>query len=318
MKRLIQITVLVFTLFSQNVSHVNSFNLLDDSKLDEVVIAWEIESQDSLAGGSYMMNYRIGKQSGKSSDLYKLSSKTGTTVIAIGFNDGVDDIGMIVHGEAEDIDMRIQGDLIWLGKQDLRKSYNFIKELAAKSSRNTNLYGLLTRHGFHKESFELLKKKYYANNDVKMQKKFAFYISSIQDEMVIPFLDEIYMKSSNEKLRKQIIFAFYNNKTEKSLKRLLFIAKHDSDIDLRKKALFWIGQRAGKEMEKYFSDIVFSNDEMEIKKSAVFALYNMKNETMLKRIVNESKDIRLRKKALFWLGQLGADVDYFESILSKN
>lgn len=316
MKFILALT-LTTLLLSQSVTQLSSFSAVNTSELTDLVLAWEIEAQDDNSG-SYVSNYRIGDNRGeKSTKLYNLSSKTGTTVFAIGFNEDAE-ANMVIHGGADNIDLEVRGKVLWLGKQTPRSSYEFVKKLAEAEKQHKNLYGLLPRHGFHEETFTFFKKKYRAATSEKEKKNIMFYIGSIPSEMVIPFLDEVYMQTESDDLKKRIIFAYHANKTEKSLKRLMFVAKHDSDTKMRKKALFWLGQRAGKQMEKYFSDIVFSDEQIEIKKSAIFALYNMKNEDKLKYIVQNAKDIRLRKKALFWLGQLGTDVEFFESIFAKN
>lgn len=316
----ILILILTTVTFSQEVTRYNSFAALNNINLRNTIIAWEIDQQTEESGSHYS-NYTFytdDEANGDLFDLYEITSKAGTNVFVIGFGKSKTDIDMVVSSNSEDLEIKVSGKIIWLGKQDVRKSYDFVKALGKEANDDVRAYFLLNDHAYDEETLAFYKEKYAAADRRKEKEKLIFYIADIPSDIGIRYLDELYMMERSDRLKEKIIFGYSHNKSELGLKRLLFVAKHDSDLDLRKKALFWVGQRAGKEMEKYFSDIVFSDDEMEIKESAVFALYNMESEDQLKKVVSSSKDIRLRKKALFWLGQMGAGVEYFESILKKN
>jgi HEAT repeats len=75
----------------------------------------------------------------------------------------------------------------------------------------------------------------------------------------------------------------------------------------RKSAVFWLGQAAGEAAVQGLTGLATEGDQDEqVKESAIFALSQLHNgagvEPLIK-IARSSADPRLRKKAIFWLGQ---------------
>jgi HEAT repeat protein len=105
---------------------------------------------------------------------------------------------------------------------------------------------------------------------------------------------------------------------------LLRVARDDNrNQEVRKSAIFWLGQMAAEEITPSLRDVAEDNDEeREVRESAVFALSQRpKDEGVpaLIRIVRTSRDPKLRKNALFWLGQSRDPraLDVIEEMLSK-
>jgi hypothetical protein len=105
---------------------------------------------------------------------------------------------------------------------------------------------------------------------------------------------------------------------------LLRLAKDASrPRGVRKSAVFWLGQAAGEKAVEGLTGIATERDEDEsVKESAVFALSQLKNgegvEPLI-RIARSNNDPRLRKKAIFWLGQSDDPraLALFEELLTK-
>jgi hypothetical protein len=105
---------------------------------------------------------------------------------------------------------------------------------------------------------------------------------------------------------------------------LLRVARDDNrHQEVRKGAIFWLGQMAGERITGELKDVA-EDDRMdrEVRESAIFALSQRpKDEGVpaLIRIVRTSRDPKLRKAALFWLGQSGdrRAIDLIEELLSK-
>jgi hypothetical protein len=105
---------------------------------------------------------------------------------------------------------------------------------------------------------------------------------------------------------------------------LLRVARDDNrNQEVRKSAIFWLGQMAAEEITPSLRDVAEDDDEeRQVRESAVFALSQRpRNEGVpaLIRIVRTSRDSRLRKNALFWLGQSRDPraLDVIEEMLSK-
>ncbi|MGE3525068.1 MAG: HEAT repeat domain-containing protein [Gemmatimonadales bacterium] len=75
----------------------------------------------------------------------------------------------------------------------------------------------------------------------------------------------------------------------------------------RKSAIFWLGQEAGEVATRGLSEIVDQDDEdREVKESAVFSLSQLPGDQgvpILIRVAKTNSDPRIRRSALFWLGQ---------------
>ncbi|MEO7366945.1 MAG: HEAT repeat domain-containing protein, partial [Gemmatimonadaceae bacterium] len=73
----------------------------------------------------------------------------------------------------------------------------------------------------------------------------------------------------------------------------------------RKQAMFWLGQAAGEQVAGRVS-FAKDDDATEVKKSAVFALSQRRNNeavSSLIEVARNNRDAEVRKSALFWLGQ---------------
>lgn len=103
----------------------------------------------------------------------------------------------------------------------------------------------------------------------------------------------------------------------------LFELARDRSVpsDTRKRAVFWLGQAAGDAVAGELGEIVEDESEdREVREHAIFALSQRPADEgvpALIRVARTNADLRLRKKALFWLGQSGDPraIALFEEIL---
>jgi hypothetical protein len=92
----------------------------------------------------------------------------------------------------------------------------------------------------------------------------------------------------------------------------------------RKSAIFWLGQEAGAAATRGLDSIVADDSgDREVRESAIFALSQRPRDEgvpALIRVVRTNRDPRLKKTALFWLGQSEdpAALALFEELLTKD
>jgi hypothetical protein len=104
---------------------------------------------------------------------------------------------------------------------------------------------------------------------------------------------------------------------------LLRIAKDSSrDRELRKSAVFWIGQAASDATASLAGLVDNETDDVEVRNAAVFALSQRPNGEgvpALLSIAQGKLDRRVRRQAIFWLGQSGDSraIAYFEQVLTR-
>lgn len=106
--------------------------------------------------------------------------------------------------------------------------------------------------------------------------------------------------------------------------RLLTLAKDDSrSRSVRKQAVFWVSQAAGEKATDGLKDVVGdAAADQDVRLQAVFALSQRpKDEGIpaLLDVAKNSRDPKIRKQAIFWLGQSGDPraIAYFEAVLVK-
>ncbi len=106
---------------------------------------------------------------------------------------------------------------------------------------------------------------------------------------------------------------------------LLRIAR-DPDVtrEVRKNAIFWLGQEAAAAATAGLRELIDSRDEIELREQAVFALSQRPNDESVPALISlirrNNIDPRLKKTALFWLGQKDDPraLALFEEILIKS
>jgi len=106
--------------------------------------------------------------------------------------------------------------------------------------------------------------------------------------------------------------------------RLLTLAKDDSrPRSVRTQAVFWVSQAAGDKATAGLVEVAGdAAADQDVRLQAVFAISQRpKDEAIpaLLEIAKNSKDPRIRKQSIFWLGQSGDPraISYFESVLVK-
>lgn len=94
--------------------------------------------------------------------------------------------------------------------------------------------------------------------------------------------------------------------------------------DTRKQAVFWLGQAAGDVATRDLTDLAEDDaQDREVRESAVFALSQLDSDQgvpALIHIARSNRDPKLRRTALFWLGQSNDPraLDLFEELLAQN
>ena len=106
--------------------------------------------------------------------------------------------------------------------------------------------------------------------------------------------------------------------------RLLTLAKDDSrPRSVRTQAVFWVSQAAGDKATAGLVEVAGdAAADQDVRLQAVFAISQRpKDEAIpaLLEIAKNSKDPKIRKQSIFWLGQSGDPraIAYFESVLVK-
>jgi len=109
------------------------------------------------------------------------------------------------------------------------------------------------------------------------------------------------------------IFALSQHRSERAGAILrAYAERRDAPEELREKAIFWLGQRRSAENAQFLKTLYGKLENDELKAKVIFSLSQMGGADnyrwMMDIALNQSENIEIRKKALFWAGQ-GRNVD---------
>ena len=153
-----------------------------------------------------------------------------------------------------------------------------------------------------------------------------YWLGQTHDPRTMTRLREILDDDSEAtKVRESAIFGIAQQKTPESTQILLAIARSDSPSGLRKTAVFWLGQNASDKATAGLTSIAGDDsEELDVRESAIYAISQQKSSEsvdMLIKVATTSKEPRLRRTAMYWLGQRADDprvLKLFQDILTKN
>lgn len=142
--------------------------------------------------------------------------------------------------------------------------------------------------------------------DTDLKKEAIFLLANRRSPESSQALRSFYARTSDEELKKAVLFHLAQTGSEENLRFLKTTALDASTPDeIRKTAIFWLGQNRATDMAE-LRELYDHAESREIKEQIIFA-YSQRHEDaavdQLMTLARHDPDIELRKKALFWLGQ---------------
>jgi hypothetical protein len=214
--------------------------------------------------------------------------------------------------------------LYWFGEVDNEESFQYLTDVFQSGDeriRKDTLF-VISSH-VHPKVYDFLYDVALGSYELKIREKAIFWLGTYKDDRSLKDLKDIYQKVDEPKLKKQVVFGFQLSDKTEAVKELVRVAKKEKDQKIRKDAIFWLGQKASEESIKALKDVVNDADEdTRVKESAVFAISQLPSEKsvpMLIDIAKTNKNPKVKKQAMFWLGQKDDDaaLKFFEEILLK-
>ena len=214
--------------------------------------------------------------------------------------------------------------IYWLGEAKNDESFRYLSDRfdSGEDKLRKDLLFIISSH-VHPKVYDFLHGVALGDYETKVRENAIFWLGSYKDERSLKDLKEIFNKVDEPKLKKQVVFAYQMSDSPEAVKELVRIAKNNEHGKVRKDAIFWLGQKASEESVKALKDVVDDSDEdTKIKESAVFAISQLPTEKsvpMLIDIARTNKNPKVKKQAIFWLGQKDDDaaLKFFEEILLK-
>lgn len=120
------------------------------------------------------------------------------------------------------------------------------------------------------------------------------------------FLQSLYGRLQNEELKKKVLFSISQMETKEGGRWLIGVARSEKETpELRKQALFWAQQCDVPTSE--FAGLYSASQDLAMREQVIFVLSQRGDKAAADKLVEIAKadpDRELRKKALFWLGQM--------------
>jgi len=149
--------------------------------------------------------------------------------------------------------------------------------------------------------------------DAEVRGQAIFWLSQVGSDKAVTALDSILRTSNDEELRDKAIFAISQIHGPRSAQILRdYAAREGASEDTREKAVFWLGQQHGEGNAAFLRDLYGRVTPDDLKEKIIFSLSQMRSventRWLMDLAVNSRENVDLRKKALFWAGQTGADI----------
>jgi HEAT repeat protein len=200
------------------------------------------------------------------------------------------------------------------------------------------------------KAIQILQDLAFNDPDEEIQRRAMFSISQVSKPKALPILMKIAKDNSRPRLREEAIFwvaqegnspeiinflkdLIYNDPNVQIQKKALFsltqvhdavteedllkIVKTHKNLELRLDAIFWLGQQTqSPEMIKAIKEIVMQDNDPQLQERALFAIMQVNNNQGVPHIIEiakKHKNLEIRKKAIFGLGQM-KDADAMKAL----
>ena len=127
-------------------------------------------------------------------------------------------------------------------------------------------------------------------------------------EKAFPMLENMLLNNEDSALRRRSLLVLAQLDDPRVLPLLKKVALEDKNQEVRYQAIFWIGQSGGAGSVQVLLDLLGRSKDNELKSKIIFSLSQIGGEVVADRLrkiaVDSKEDLDIRKKALFWLGQV--------------
>ncbi len=149
--------------------------------------------------------------------------------------------------------------------------------------------------------------------DPDVRQQAVFWLSQVGSDKAVAALDSILRNTTDDDLRERAIFALSQIHGPRSTQILRdYASRNDAPEDTRERAVFWLSQERDAGNATFLRDLYGRVTSQDLKERILFALAQMKSsgsvDWLMDVAANSREDMDLRKKALFWAGQAGADI----------
>ncbi len=224
--------------------------------------------------------------------------------------------GQACPDEDDDDDVRIAA-LNGLLQMDATNALPILKKVLVRRDacsaglRRKAVFIVSQKHGAETE--DILLDVARKDPDSEVREQAVFWLSQVGSDRAVTALDSILHTATDPELQDKAIFALsqiHQGRAGEILRN--YAANERSPDEAREKAIFWLGQQRSPENAAFLRGLYTKLTGEELKEKVIFSLSQMGGDDngrwLMEIALNDREPVEMRKKALFWAGQTGANL----------
>ena len=228
-------------------------------------------------------------------------------------------------GEDDDDDLRIAA-LNGLLQMDATNALPILKKVLARRDscsaglRRKAVFIVSQKRGTETEDILLDVARHDPDPEVRQQA--VFWLSQVGSDRAVTALDSILRSATDPELQDKAIFALgqiHQGRAGQILRD--YAANERAPDEAREKAIFWLGQQHSSENAAFLRELYAKLTGEELKEKVIFSLSQMggadNGRWLMDIALNEREPVEMRKKALFWVGQTGGNLDQLAGLYDR-
>jgi len=228
-------------------------------------------------------------------------------------------------GEDDDDDLRIAA-LNGLLQMDATNALPILKKVLEKRDtcsaglRRKAVFIVSQKHGAETE--DILLDVARNDPDAEVRQQAVFWLSQVGSDRAVTALDSILRTATDPELQDKAIFALgqiHQGRAGQILRD--YAASERVPDEAREKAIFWLGQQHSQENAAFLRGLYAKLTGEELKEKVIFSLSQMggadNGRWLMDIALNEREPVEMRKKALFWVGQTGGNLDQLAGLYDR-
>lgn len=158
--------------------------------------------------------------------------------------------------------------------------------------------------------------------DDEVREQAVFWLSQVGSETAVSALDSILRSSKDEELQKKAIFSLSQMDNPRATAIIRAYAERGgTSTEVQEQAIFWLGQQSTSENATFLKGLYKKLTNDELREKVIFSLSQMHDQNserwLMDLATDETENVEMRKKALFWAGQQGASITELVSLYGK-
>ena len=199
--------------------------------------------------------------------------------------------------------------LFWLAGAEDAESIDFVMDQYRRTGSDDHKEDLVMAVAIHDATgrvVPILTDILGGDDATDVRESAAFWLGQQDDDAALDVLLQAARNDRSHDVREQAVFGISQIENTEATEALIDLAR-SGPSDIRENAIFWLGQVASDRAAEALGEVVNDDDgDTEVQKQAVFSISQLpadQSVPMLIEIARTHAKAKIRKDAIFWLGQ---------------